>query len=421
MRFNRLATLSAAFLFAIANFASAADIVWVHQMRGQDGEGTGAVPDAGQGTLAWEDDQWRALLEGAGHTIIDHDRYDQPGGLDVLNSADIVLFSRDTNSGDYNDVEEQEQWTEGVTVPMIILTPYVLRANRWDMVESSGILDPGDDWEAEPLEALVPDHPIFAGALTNGVADIWDEDLLGDGDNIDFLDIFDEDGMVGNGTVLAIESGLDVPWIIYWEEGVEFYDDSVLGFTAAGPRLYYSVGSDDDNYSWGEKNTTAAGDRILLNAIDWMTGTSVGVEGDFNGNGELDLDDINSLTAASAGGTNPSEFDLTGDSKVDSADISNWISDLANSWLGDANLDGEFNSSDFVTVFGAAKYETNQPANWSEGDWNGDGVFSSGDFVTAFAGGGYEVGTRGAPAVPEPNTVVLLMTSLLLVIGIRRR
>ena len=51
----------------LAQTATAVDIVWVHQMRGQEGEGTGTVPGAGEGTLEWEDDQWRVLLEGAGH------------------------------------------------------------------------------------------------------------------------------------------------------------------------------------------------------------------------------------------------------------------------------------------------------------------------------------------------------------------
>ena len=96
-------TLSA---FAVID-ANAADLIWVHQLRGQEGEGTGVTPGAGEGTLEWEDDQWRALLEGAGHNIIAHEAYDdldfEPQDIETLNSADLVIFSRDTNSGDYND------------------------------------------------------------------------------------------------------------------------------------------------------------------------------------------------------------------------------------------------------------------------------------------------------------------------------
>ena len=421
---KRVLTVFSVPLFCVSlliSTANAADIVWVHQNRGQEGEGTGDTPAAGEGSLAWEDDQWRALLEGAGHNIIAHDRFDDldiaPEGLDILNSGDIVIFSRDSNSGDYNEPDEQDAWAEGVTVPMIILTPYVIRSNRWDMVDATGIQETNKDDGIGNLEPVDPTHPLFVGALdAQGTADVWDEEALGPDDNIDFLNVIDDDGKVGNGTVLAYEPDFELPWIIHWEAGVEYYEDSVLGYTAPAERLYYSVGSDDDPFSWGEKNTTAAGDQILLNAITWMTGGG-GLQGDFNGNGELDAGDIDALTAESAAGTNNTSFDITGDGTVDAADVTLWATGLKNTWLGDANLDGEFNSSDFVGVFSAGLFETNQPANWSSGDWNGDGVFSSGDFVAAFSDGGFEIGPRPqAATVPEPTGLVtLVLTGLCLI------
>ena len=38
------------------------------------------------------------------------------------------------------------------------------------------------------------------------------------------------------------------------------------------------------------------------------------------------------------------------------------------------------------------RYETGQPADWSEGDWNGDLLFDSTDFVVAFQGAKYRTG-----------------------------
>lgn len=405
----------------------AARIVWVGQMRGQEGEGTGVTPDAGAGTLAWEDDPWRELLVGAGHNIIANGRFDDlendRSGLEILNSADLVIFSRDTNSGDYNSFDEQEAWTELVTVPMIIMSPFVIRNNRWDMVDSAGILETSKDVGIGNLVPLDAAHPIFAGALdANGEVDVWDEEILGPDDSIDFLDTFEDGGRVGNGVALAIESDFEVPWIIYWEAGEEFYENSVLGFTAGGPRLYYTVGSDDDPNSWGEKNTTPAGDRILLNAINFLTG-GASTPGDFDGSGQLDIADINLLTTESGNGTNSPAFDLNGDSVVDATDIGVWVKDLKNTWIGDANLDGEFNSGDLVAVFSAGLFETNQAANWETGDWNGDGVFSSGDFVVAFTDGGYEQGPAPAAqvaSVPEPNAAVLLALGISLIVARRR-
>lgn len=139
-----------------------------------------------------------------------------------------------------------------------------------------------------------------------------------------------------------------------------------------------------------------------------------GILGDFDGSGVLDLADIDMLTAATASGANDVAFDLTGDGAVDTNDISNWVADLKKTWIGDSNLDGEFNSTDFVVVFGKGLFETNLPATWSEGDWNGDGVFGSGDFVAAFTDGGYEIGQRVGAAVPEPTAMSGLF---LLVLG----
>jgi hypothetical protein len=367
--------------------------------------------------LEWEDDLWRALLEDAGHTIVAHDMFDNldlnPDGLDVLNAADLVIVSRDTNSGDYNTPEEVEIWAEGITAPMIILSPFVLRNNRWFMVDTDGILETDKVSGFGPLVATEPDHPVFAGVLNDeDEAVVFDEDALGPDDSIDFINTFDDNGMVGNGTVLAVEAAFEVPWIIHWEAGVEYYDGS--GYIAPGPRLHYSVGSDDDPFSWGEKNTTPAGDQILLNAINWMTGGGGGLTGDFDGSGALDAADVDDLTAQAAGGTNPADYDLNSDALVNDGDIQVWAKDLFNSWIGDANLDGEFNSSDLVGVLASGTYEADVASVWSTGDFNGDGRTNSSDLVAALADGGYEQGPRAATAaVPEPTSLALIAIGLL--------
>ena len=131
------------------------------------------------------------------------------------------------------------------------------------------------------------------------------------------------------------------------------------------------------------------------------------IRGDFDGNGLLDINDINALTSASAAGTNDSSFDLNEDSLVNDEDVLVWAKDLKSTWLGDANLDGEFNSSDLVAVFAASKFEKGVDASWQEGDWNGDGRFGTGDLVAAFSDGGYEKGERNLQVVPEPSAACL--------------
>ena len=154
----------------------------------------------------------------------------------------------------------------------------------------------------------------------------------------------------------------------------------------------------------------------------------VGIEGDYNGNDQLDAGDLDMQAVAIAGGQNPKEYDLNNDDLVNFADREVWVNDLKNTWIGDANLNGEFNSGDMVQVFARGLYETGNPAGWEDGDFNGDTVFGSGDMVAAFVGGGYEKGLRpGGPpnpalsAVPEPGSVVLALLGLTLVTVTNRR
>ena len=66
---------------------------------------------------------------------------------------------------------------------------------------------------------------------------------------------------------------------------------------------------------------------------------------------------------------------------------------------GDANRDGVFNQLDLVHVLQAAKYDTREPATFSEGDWNGDGVFDQLDIVAALQTGNYLQGSYAAMVV----------------------
>jgi hypothetical protein len=156
--------------------------------------------------------------------------------------------------------------------------------------------------------------------------------------------------------------------------------------------------------------------------VEPPTGTIVVLPGDFNADGVLDATDINDLTAQSATVTNPLAYDLNDDNLVDAADIGVWVKDLVNSWIGDADLNGEFNSSDLISVLASGTYENNVDSVWTTGDFNGDGRTNSADLVAALADGGYESGPRAAvAAVPEPASVALLLIGGLLSWFARRR
>ncbi|MCA9199034.1 MAG: hypothetical protein KDA87_15915, partial [Planctomycetales bacterium] len=110
-------------------------------------------------------------------------------------------------------------------------------------------------------------------------------------------------------------------------------------------------------------------------------------------------------------------YDLTGDNRVDAADIDRLCAALeqppmaadlnrdgltnlddltailkyVSSFPGDANLDGLFNSTDLVMAFAAGAYEDGRLNNssWNSGDWNCDREFDTRDLVAAFQSGSY--------------------------------
>ncbi|MCA9211858.1 MAG: PEP-CTERM sorting domain-containing protein [Planctomycetales bacterium] len=162
------------------------------------------------------------------------------------------------------------------------------------------------------------------------------------------------------------------------------------------------------------------GDSTFI--IDNVSFSSPSVRGDYNGNGTLEAEDIDILTSAIIAGINPPGYDLTGDGQLDQADREVWVTEINNTFFGDSNLDGEFNSSDFVFVFGAGQYEDAVDGNstWGTGDWNGDGDFNSSDFVLAFQGQSYEKGPR-PPAVPEPSSALLVLMGAAAFALVRRK
>ena len=160
---------------------------------------------------------------------------------------------------------------------------------------------------------------------------------------------------------------------------------------------------------------SALSDAQITGISEWLQANLTGSTSDpcdFDGDGELGLGDIQLLSTGIQAGD--AAFDVNGDGTTNVDDLNQFVtsSEKLNSYIGDANLDGEFNSSDFVLVFQGGLFETNQPASWRQGDWNADGVFGSGDFVAAFQDGGFELGAKAIATVPEPASIVLLLIGL---------
>jgi hypothetical protein len=148
-------------------------------------------------------------------------------------------------------------------------------------------------------------------------------------------------------------------------------------------------------------------------------------DNDLNDDGRMDVADLNALLSEVKKASNGASFDVNGDTRVDTGDISTYIRTAFNSDVGDANLDGLFSTADFVTVSIPGQYEDSIVGNsrWETGDWNGDAEFNTSDLVFAFLEAGFEAGPRaGEPAaVPEPSACTLSLGLLAAIGAIRRR
>ena len=144
--------------------------------------------------------------------------------------------------------------------------------------------------------------------------------------------------------------------------------------------------------------------------------------GDINNDGDWGVDDLDLLSQAIRTGTTTRRMDINGNGTVTPEDRRVWVEVLANTYFGDANFDGQFDSADLVSVFQAGEYEDGIAGNstWADGDFSGDSEFDSADLIVAFQFGVYDGGPRSASAVPEPSCVVLLALGCVALVGLRR-
>ena len=159
--------------------------------------------------------------------------------------------------------------------------------------------------------------------------------------------------------------------------------------------------------SYGEGSEFDANSVVLSDFL-------LGILGDFDSNGILEVADINSLTE-NVGGTD-AMFDLTNDGQVTEADREFWVTGLKETFFGDADLNGTVEFSDFLRL--AANF--GESGGWEHGDFNGSGHVDFPDFLKLAANfGEREIGF--ATAVPEPDATVFLgLGSVALLICTRR-
>ena len=232
--------------FCLISSAHAATIIWVSDNK---------TPAAGVAA----DQGWVDLLSGQGYTVDLSFRSQQGRTLDAtkiaaLNAADLIIVSRDTSSGDYDDGTEPSQWNS-ITTPILMQVPHIARSAHWKWLNTTAT----NDSLPPAMVAVEPGHYVFKGVAL---------------DASNQVSVFTEAGSfasttaAGNGKLIARRADNDQVWIVEWQAGQEFYAGS--GQTAAGPRMLFSSGTNSGVD--GRYNLTAEGQKIFLNAVRYMLG-----------------------------------------------------------------------------------------------------------------------------------------------------
>ncbi|MCA9170296.1 MAG: lamin tail domain-containing protein, partial [Planctomycetales bacterium] len=122
------------------------------------------------------------------------------------------------------------------------------------------------------------------------------------------------------------------------------------------------------------------------------------VVGDLTGDKRVDMADIDHLQASVR--TGDLSGDLTGNGVVDTGDLTFLVQNVLGSKIGDVNLDGRFDSHDLVLLFVAGKFEDAVASNslYREGDFNLDGDFTTADLTFALQQGEYDSGAEAQVA-----------------------
>ncbi|MCP4192858.1 MAG: tandem-95 repeat protein [Planctomycetaceae bacterium] len=165
-----------------------------------------------------------------------------------------------------------------------------------------------------------------------------------------------------------------------------------------GSFTYTNNAGIEDAFSYLVSDGTIESAAVVV-TIDVLT---INVPGDLDGNGDVTIEDVNLLSEAIKGSSEDQTFDLSSDGKVDLDDLDILILEILGTYYGDANLDGQFDSSDLVSAFQAGEYEDSIANNstWSEGDWNSDGDFTTADLVKSFQSGAYEQAAAARAVTP---------------------
>jgi hypothetical protein len=267
------------------------------------------------------------------------------------------------------------------------------KSDRYDGLFSSGYWV--YDWDTNAT------YELAFSTRSDGYYNTPKREFTSDGDGVvGYYELFDEfDASVGFS-------------LYYWTidratDTAIWYDLEDRTTLAAMEDLYYlyylGCGMNGDGWIVGTGTQADGSQGAYL-----LTPASTGRLGDFDGDGDIDADDIDALGAAiAAGGADPGTYDMDGDGDVDSDDFAFHVHNLVDTALGQGTgtAFGDFNLDGMVGILdlGLLGDGYNQSLGWANGDANGDGIVGILDLGHLGDNYGYD-----GSAIPEPVTMSVL-------------
>jgi hypothetical protein len=181
--------------------------------------------------------------------------------LELLNRADLIIISRDSDSRQYDDSEQEKaDWNRKIARPILNLNAFYMQANRWNWVPAS------DTWHypAGPMRVLEPNHPIMEGIATrDGLVDV-----------VTTQTTFPEGAKdAAGGTLIGVREDNGYVWLACWDTA----QNISMGYPPAGPRVLFCCGVDEATTDKqpalpgnGAYNLTEEGSKIFLNAVKYL-------------------------------------------------------------------------------------------------------------------------------------------------------
>jgi len=189
-----------------------------------------------------------------------------PGGaLDfvALDTYDLIVISKACNSSLFQ-AAVAPNWA-ALTKPVISLTPYMMRANRLNLLSSNLLLT----WAAgtkTDLTTITKAIPMVADASLTGVTTGLDPFEYFKGYYETLGEALDETSNSGK-VIVALNSdailGAGLPLMIRWAAGTTY----AAGVTNAGARTYLSIGSDDGVVGHNYNNYTTQTLKLFMNEV----------------------------------------------------------------------------------------------------------------------------------------------------------